>query len=409
MTRDTKFSLSALVVIMSLAISGTTCAQTRSPDRRETTQDQVRLAFFAASFHGELEQLKLLVRQIPDINFTDRDGQTALFYAARGCQLDVATFLIERGAKVNLSDLYGFTALHEAARVGCPDIAKRLIQRGANVNATTADISPYVSVQSPLQLATEHCETKYRKPIISGGDITVVQVLIGANADVNRQDNAGHTALYEAVAGGCLEIARILLLHGANADETVLDEAKNDKQMEQLIQDPASLPLPAIFTNSSGEVYSLKGLRIDRLAYTVEFQAGDLEALYGMLWLPNEKKPTFWNPLLDASSDGQSQISLDERRKLACEEVLPLLEALNGANSQHVTVNGLTMKGSTIHLSSDHALIPVHVTTEIPGSPILLSSTFIHIKKEDKRWTCDLVRLSQVRHQSTISFYAVFE
>ena len=83
---------------------------------------------------GHVDVEKILIDEGVDVGVQDKDGWTALHYAAlEGC-IDIAKILIEKGADVGVQDKNGTTALHGAARREHADVAKILIENGADVN-----------------------------------------------------------------------------------------------------------------------------------------------------------------------------------------------------------------------------------------------------------------------------------
>jgi hypothetical protein len=55
-----------------------------------------------ASFAGDLENIRYLLRRGATINARDKNGGTPIFYAVSGCQLNAAALLMANGADPNL-------------------------------------------------------------------------------------------------------------------------------------------------------------------------------------------------------------------------------------------------------------------------------------------------------------------
>ena len=164
-------------------------------DKRHCTSPLV-----AAAGNSHVEVLSCLVENGADVNAQkDVDNCTALMMASLNCQMDAIAFLIKHGANIGLQDKNGDTALHYAARhqkdtgrvVGC------LIESGADVDARSYDNN------SPLMLAS----TK--------GHVKVVTFLAEYKANIDLQNNNGNTALHFAVTGNSKEVVHELLSFGA--------------------------------------------------------------------------------------------------------------------------------------------------------------------------------------------------
>lgn len=109
---------------------------------------------------------QVILAQRPDVNITNKIGQTALFYAVAMDRPNMVTFLVAAcGALVkNVKDKSGNTPLHFASNEA---IAKTLLQHGATVN------TPNIQGNTPL-----HCAFAFGGPAVAdlmlsaGGDIT---------------------------------------------------------------------------------------------------------------------------------------------------------------------------------------------------------------------------------------------
>ena len=72
-----------------------------------------------------------------DINATDKDGRTALLWAAYQGDLYSVQALLKLNASVNIADNLGFTPLHWAMVKGQPKVMKELIKYGSDLKAQT--------------------------------------------------------------------------------------------------------------------------------------------------------------------------------------------------------------------------------------------------------------------------------
>ena len=88
-----------------------------------------------AAIHNHTECAKLLNENgspIDIVSNTEKEVWTPLMFAARWGSISVAKFLVENGANVNYIDKEGNTALHLAVQCGCEPIVKMLVENGAN-------------------------------------------------------------------------------------------------------------------------------------------------------------------------------------------------------------------------------------------------------------------------------------
>lgn len=72
---------------------------------------------------------------IPSGDGTTWGRTTALHIASNACLAKVSALLLARGARVNDVDKDGKSALHYAAQNGCEELSGLLIDRGASLHA----------------------------------------------------------------------------------------------------------------------------------------------------------------------------------------------------------------------------------------------------------------------------------
>jgi ankyrin len=187
----------------------------------------------------ETRDLRVFLNHGAKANAEDDEGGTPLSLVSRGeypSQADgvrLAQLLLDRGADVNGQPKVHWTPLHWASYRGKFDIVRLLIDHGASTKATNKFLG------TPLH-AVSAGEYESR-----GDGARVTQLLLERGADVTAQDIHGETPLYLAACFGKVELARVLLDHGAVATEETYDSktplhgisrGKSDSQPEDAIR-----------------------------------------------------------------------------------------------------------------------------------------------------------------------------
>ena len=101
-----------------------------------TDQAAPALAHALSAPHGRLEVLKGLIELGADVNERDRDGLSALSFAAIAGNVQALLLLLEGGAEVDLATSQGRTPLMLAASRGHEDAVGVLLMRGADPERT---------------------------------------------------------------------------------------------------------------------------------------------------------------------------------------------------------------------------------------------------------------------------------
>ena len=170
------------------------------------------------------------------INDADDIIGPPLNWAAMCGQIEMARFLLSKGAKVNA--MIGgreATPLWTAAESGHPDMVRFLVSKGADIELGTAERQvPLSAAVNRLDIVTfllskgakVNGDPRFRgeTPLSSAaliGNKAVVDLLIAKGADVNLTGKGGDAPIANAARGGCIEIAKTLLEHGAKVNPTV--------------------------------------------------------------------------------------------------------------------------------------------------------------------------------------------
>ncbi|MEO0347892.1 MAG: ankyrin repeat domain-containing protein [Pseudomonadota bacterium] len=160
-----------------------------------------------AAYKGNDDLVQILIDASADLNLPGYQNKTPLINAASKGYTQNAQILIAADADVNAVDKEGDTALNLAADKGNDDLVQILIDAGADVN------SPGFQNRTPLM------DTAIK------GHAQNARILIAADADVNAVGEEGYTALLLAAYEGNYDLVRILI--DAGADVNAVDKEGN--------------------------------------------------------------------------------------------------------------------------------------------------------------------------------------
>jgi ankyrin repeat protein len=159
-----------------------------------------------------------------DVNITDENGNSALYYAIDKNQLNLLSILLKcEKLKINLPlDINGYTALHLAAKQkNRLEVFKCLLQcKDVDINVFRINM-PGAPKESVLSLA------------IKNGNIEAVKLLVAKERDiVNRAiSDDGGTALREALSDSVGEdLFKVLIDAGADADIDIINPYNKEKK-----------------------------------------------------------------------------------------------------------------------------------------------------------------------------------
>ncbi len=154
----------------------------------------------AAAEDGLNLAIKLL-RQGLDVNFSDKDGITALMQAAMSnTNPEMVRFLLASGARIDMVSKNGSPALFYAAQYNNTEVVKLLLAE-AEKNAGKP-----VSAAELLHRAA------------SNTDSGVIKLFLDRNIDVNSADDRGRTPLFFAARFSTPEVVKTLIAAGADVN-----------------------------------------------------------------------------------------------------------------------------------------------------------------------------------------------
>jgi ankyrin repeat protein len=152
---------------------------------------------------GHLKIAQLLYEHGADVDVQGRNDRTPLHGASWFGHVEIVQWLLSRGANPNLRNKGdGWTSLHAAAFFGHVEISRLLLQLQYKADSNARDHNG----QTPLKFASLR------------GHINVARLLLEHGADVNARDSSRSTPLHSASKGEHPEVARLLVERGASID-----------------------------------------------------------------------------------------------------------------------------------------------------------------------------------------------
>ena len=96
-----------------------------------------------ATIHGNFQAVMELLQQDIDLNTKNKDGVTALHFAAVGNYADIARLLLKFGANPNVQNNEGDTPLHIASKQNAFGVAEALMKSGAQLLENNENKTPF--------------------------------------------------------------------------------------------------------------------------------------------------------------------------------------------------------------------------------------------------------------------------
>ena len=150
-----------------------------------------------AAGRGDSQAVNLLLKAGANANSQNHYGSSALHEAARVSDLQGLQFLLEAGADPHQIESWGQAALHFVRGADAGNIVQCLVKAGAKVDARD------LGGVSPLQLFAGRCDVKATETILNLG------------VDINSLDHDGDSALLVSISAGADDTTELLLSRGA--------------------------------------------------------------------------------------------------------------------------------------------------------------------------------------------------
>lgn len=150
----------------------------------------VKVLLEAADWRGEIDRKPAVSQNI------SKSGEV-LALATKANFVVIVRLLVEAGVDLNYQDDQGETALHVAARFGHTECAKALLD-GSDSQRANTELGENAFGWTPIFIACVD------------GHLGVVELLIAAEADLEKTDSSGWTAKEHAALRGHIDIARLL-------------------------------------------------------------------------------------------------------------------------------------------------------------------------------------------------------
>ncbi len=195
-------------------------------------------ALFWAVCTDALEVVRHLLEASCDVNRPSAEGRAPLHQAAssgRPRAQDIARELIRYGADVNYASPHGITALMNSASGGQLEIARLLLEAGADPMATTdrgetamicacrayrehPEMVPLLMRYGADPNVKDQHGAGALRLAASEGNHAAVRALLEAGLAVDGYPNEPMTPLQAAARSGAIDVATVLLAHGADID-----------------------------------------------------------------------------------------------------------------------------------------------------------------------------------------------
>ncbi|EHK26310.1 uncharacterized protein TRIVIDRAFT_137356, partial [Trichoderma virens Gv29-8] len=146
------------------------------------------------------DAVQLFTQRGVRIDYTDREGRTALSWAARKGHHELVQYLLKNGASVDAGDIWGHTPAIHAAMTGMTPIVETLLESGVDIECKAGDKRTMLSWAAV------------------NGHVKTAEFLIERGADMEALDKDGRSPLVLVANAGSENMASLLIEKGANVN-----------------------------------------------------------------------------------------------------------------------------------------------------------------------------------------------
>lgn len=180
-----------------------------------------------------LQLIETLIDKGLDPNLTDKDGMSALHWAARTGQYPFIEALIQNGTHLNRPSALGFQEIHFAAMAESKEVLNILLKKGADINAVSSLIQGADSPLSLPFLGDKSQETPLSLAVRTGNE-NIIDFLITQGAKIEYRGVSSLIAAMYTWPLNRTEIILKLLAQGANVD---FQDNKGQNALELALKD----------------------------------------------------------------------------------------------------------------------------------------------------------------------------
>ena len=194
--------------------------------------------FMHAIKNDDLQLISQLADKEVNIDLTDQSGKTALMVAAKSGNYKLVNKLLGNGAKADIKNNNGGSAIMFACIKGNLKTVRSLLEHDIDVNAKGSNgwgalmIASAKGHEVVVKLLLEHKTdvntvdvydwTPLHRASFENREKIVELLLSAPGIEINAQDDQGASALHHAAVQGNINISKILIESGANAELTDL-------------------------------------------------------------------------------------------------------------------------------------------------------------------------------------------
>lgn len=308
--------------------------------------------------------VKLLLEYGAVVEPEARRSDSALFHARSA---EIATILLDHGAQVRRIGYHGRTALHEAARQGRSDVVKLLLARGAEVDARhrfdLRELLQYQIDQAEDRAGYFFNDGSLNLSTFSGSFIqhdgvweiwNSFQVIRRRHRRFPRTDSP----LTEAATADRVDVARVLLQHGATCD--FADEA-GGRALENAVE-RGSPQLVRMLLERGAKPTTARRSAADLLLKAITWHR-DVEIVRMLLDAGAPMNFRYAN-----SDDPFAFFRSDDRDAIDFRNWTPLHYAAH--HGQEAAVQLLLERGADPHARSTSGRTPLECTSHVESKPM---------------------------------------